>query len=84
MCKPYLVDCMSSDLEMPSKQYHLDVKNSSIGSLDVDASVVTALDYGDTDVVLKDRCILVLTTRYVLAVLCNRTIIKIHVPWHVS
>ena len=46
------------DLEMPSKQYHLEVKDVAIATLNVDMSVVTALEFGDTDVVLKDRCIL--------------------------
>jgi hypothetical protein len=43
---------------MPSDQYQLQVDDAKIASLDARTSTATALEFGDTEVKLKDRSIL--------------------------
>ncbi|XP_070200007.1 nuclear pore membrane glycoprotein 210-like [Littorina saxatilis] len=42
-------------IPMPSQQYYLDVKNTGICILDAQTSMATALEMGSTEIVLKDR-----------------------------
>ena len=46
---------------MPSQQYYLEVANKEIASLNEGTSTATALFMGDTEVLLKDRRILIVT-----------------------
>ncbi|XP_055899109.1 nuclear pore membrane glycoprotein 210-like [Biomphalaria glabrata] len=46
------------EIEMPSKQYYLEVKDGDICSFDRKTSMATALAMGSTEVVLKDRNII--------------------------
>ncbi|GFN96241.1 nuclear pore membrane glycoprotein 210-like [Plakobranchus ocellatus] len=47
------------EIKMPSKQYYLEVKDRKICRLDMQTSMATALELGATEVVLKDRNIVV-------------------------
>ncbi|RUS72155.1 hypothetical protein EGW08_020082, partial [Elysia chlorotica] len=47
------------EIKMPSKQYYLEVKDRKICRLDMQTSMVTAQELGTTEVVLKDRNIVV-------------------------
>ena len=40
---------------MPSEQYHLQVADEKIASLDPVTSTATALAYGDSEIKLKDK-----------------------------
>lgn len=40
---------------MPSSQYHLDVGNGTVATLDASTSMLTGLALGDTHVTLKDH-----------------------------
>ncbi|CAH1786082.1 unnamed protein product [Owenia fusiformis] len=46
-------------IPMPSAQYYLEVETASIASLDTKTSIATALQLGHTEVVLRDRNIVV-------------------------
>ena len=48
---------------MPSNQYFLEIKDDELASVDEKTSVATALQLGDTEVVLKDRSILGASTK---------------------
>ncbi|XP_076471495.1 nuclear pore membrane glycoprotein 210-like [Babylonia areolata] len=43
------------EITMPSPQYYLDVKDTTICTLDTKTSMATALEMGSTEIVLKDR-----------------------------
>lgn len=47
-----------SAIILPSDQYYLEVADKTIANLDTETSTVTALKYGSTSVIVKDRCIL--------------------------
>lgn len=53
-----LIIILVTEIEMPSKQYYLEVKDGDICSFDRKTSMATALAMGSTEVVLKDRSIL--------------------------
>ncbi len=47
---------------MPADQYYLELENDSVASLDTETSTVTGLQYGETEIKLKDKSILYLAT----------------------
>ncbi|KAK7447124.1 hypothetical protein BaRGS_00040214 [Batillaria attramentaria] len=55
----YLVELLRhnslKEIKMPSSQYYLEVQDSSICTLDTKTSMATALEMGSTEIVLKDR-----------------------------
>ncbi|XP_067655062.1 nuclear pore membrane glycoprotein 210-like isoform X1 [Haliotis asinina] len=59
----YIVELLKHNtltkIKMPSPQYYLEMKDNDICSLDTATSVATALEMGSTNIVLKDRNILV-------------------------
>ncbi|XP_071099780.1 nuclear pore membrane glycoprotein 210-like isoform X2 [Haliotis cracherodii] len=59
----YIVELLKHNtltkIKMPSPQYYLEMKDNDICSLDTSTSVATALEMGSTNIVLKDRNILV-------------------------
>lgn len=45
----------SFDIEMPSKQYYLDIVSENVCTLDQRTTTVTCSELGDAQVILKDR-----------------------------
>jgi hypothetical protein len=45
-------------LPLPSTQYHFQIADPNVGALDTDMGVVTALDYGSTDILLRYSLVL--------------------------
>ena len=45
-------------IAMPSQQYYLQLDDNTIATLDTKTSVATGIEFGDTEIKLKDKSIL--------------------------